>query len=436
MIKEKERRLIKQLALKVHVTESGKPRKITYQDSKELWYTILPGGKKIYSQTEFGLYDKILEEYKIFPKSTSFGSIFTLALAEKKNTENPREATIAKYKQNYHRFILPEFAKQKIETITRDKLMAYTQQMVNTLHPKKKAYLEYKSVLNLVFNYAVYHDIISGSNPVHALKDAVYLKSCDCMKHSLEEETYSREDIEQIKKAARNRKNIYPHLYPDGYDAHAYAILVEIEIATRVGELVALKWSDLIWDDNPRIWIHSQIRRDKDDNGERIYIYEPCTKNERGITNGGREFPMTEYVASLFKEIKAHHKRLGIDSEFIFAKPNGEMMTPDSYDRSLRRLIKSMGLNITKNHVFRKSFNSNVLIPKGFSDEERAALLGHSAETNKRFYSYPTSDYLEKARERLEDDEKEVLPRSHSNIIAFNTKESRKPAKTRVSMER
>ncbi len=41
-----------------------------------------------------------------------------------------------------------------------------------------------------------------------------------------------------------------------------------------------------------------------------------------------------------------------------------------------------------KNHALRMSLNSNVLIPLGISVADRAAMLGHSVETNLRFYSY------------------------------------------------
>ena len=61
----------------------------------------------------------------------------------------------------------------------------------------------------------------------------------------------------------------------------------------------------------------------------------------------------------------------------------------------------SLGFKVTKNHALRKSFNSNVLIPRDFSSAERAAMLGHSIETNYRFYSYAPKGSLDDWRERL-----------------------------------
>ena len=42
MIKQKERKIIKDTVLATHVTRDGKPRKITYQESKDLYYTLMP----------------------------------------------------------------------------------------------------------------------------------------------------------------------------------------------------------------------------------------------------------------------------------------------------------------------------------------------------------------------------------------------------------
>ena len=64
----------------------------------------------------------------------------------------------------------------------------------------------------------------------------------------------------------------------------------------------------------------------------------------------------------------------------------------EAYETMLRRLFQSLGYNITNNHALRKSFNSNVLIPLGVDVTDRAAMLGHSVETNLRYYSYEKKD--------------------------------------------
>ena len=48
------------------------------------------------------------------------------------------------------------------------------------------------------------------------------------------------------------------------------------------------------------------------------------------------------------------------------------------------------------------SLNSNVLLPLGISAADRAAMLGHSIETNLKYYSFAQKDYLDNVRALLD----------------------------------
>ena len=73
----------------------------------------------------------------------------------------------------------------------------------------------------------------------------------------------------------------------------------------------------------------------------------------------------------------------------MFCHKNGEWIKTDAYETCLRRLMSGLGYNVTNNHSFRMSLNSNVFIGKyGLPATERARLLGHSVETNLRYYSF------------------------------------------------
>ncbi len=50
------------------------------------------------------------------------------------------------------------------------------------------------------------------------------------------------------------------------------------------------------------------------------------------------------------------------------------------------------------------SLNSNVLIPMGISPADRAAMLGHSVETNMKYYSFAQKGYIDTVRALLDGD--------------------------------
>ena len=71
---------------------------------------------------------------------------------------------------------------------------------------------------------------------------------------------------------------------------------------------------------------------------------------------------------------------------------------------------------MTNNHSFRMSLNSNVFIGEyGLPVTERARLLGHSVETNLRYYSFAGKDSLDDICAML-NGEIEVSPDSHLGL--------------------
>ena len=81
---------------------------------------------------------------------------------------------------------------------------------------------------------------------------------------------------------------------------------------------------------------------------------------------------------------------------------------------------------MTNNHALRMSLNSNVLLPMGISVADRAAMLGHSIQTNLQYYSFAQKDYLDNVRQLLDSmgECPEGTPREPLKIVPFSKKES------------
>ena len=103
---------------------------------------------------------------------------------------------------------------------------------------------------------------------------------------------------------------------------------------------------------------------------------------------------MTAKIKAILDDLKAKQESMGIHSEFVFADEDGNWISASAYEKSLARLCKSQKLEVTNNHAFRMSLNSNVFIPLGIPVTTRALLLGHSVEVNLKFYSYAEKDNL------------------------------------------
>lgn len=416
MISAKERKIKKSLVLKVHITEQGKPRKIKYQESKGLWQTIMSDGKRLYATEEDGLIEKLFDYYHLTIQKTTIHDLFYEALKEKEETANVVEDTLYQNECAYKRSITEEFGNRNITTISGKDLQKYTQELVKSTELTKNAFLEYKGVLNLIFDYAMENEIIS-SNPVATIKNSNYLKSCKQDSSLPEDNILSETEIELI--IAKIRKRMEHKRY-GGYYINGYAILLSIETGMRVAELCSLKWSDV---KENVIHIHSQqLSKKRKKKGGKIYYYAPWTKNEKGVSKGGRKFPLTQNIKDILEELKALQEKMGIHSEYVFCHPDGEWIKTDAYITCLRRLMTSLKFNVTNNHSFRKSLNCNVFISKlQMPVTQRAKLLGHSVATNEKYYSFTSKDDdLDALCEKFDNLEKnEVTPKSHLEVVKF-----------------
>lgn len=392
LIKKKELELKKELIYKVHVTDKGDARKIEYKEGKKLWKTMLPGKKPLTATSEIGLYDKLFVYYGLTLGKTSIGDVFRAAIEYKAKTENPKERTIDRNIEDFNIYISKDFQKRDIRKITKDDLKEYTQTLVNTLHPKKKAFYAYKGILNIIFDYALEKEIIQV-NPVSSIKNKVYLKSCDCIPAKAEDKIFSIAEIELIKNAIRQRINNTRY---KGYFVGGYMILFAIETGMRMAELCSLKWCDI---EEKFVHIHTQLlsKKNKEEHKTDYYIVN-YTKNEKGISQGGRYFPINPNMQTILLDVKEAQNKLGIHSEFVFCDRDGSFTTTKAYYNVLYRLCKSLGYSITNNHAFRMSLNSNVLIGQCHLEvNDRAKLLGHTVEVNLKNYTFENKDYLDNA---------------------------------------
>lgn len=378
-------------------------------------------------------YEDLIEYlyYFYFPdKSTdidySFGSIWNMAIDEWIRTENPKEKTIRDAYASYKAFIRPELASKDIRTITPSEIKEYIQKVTQELQPTKKRLYKFKGVLNRAFNFAVdpEHHIIEH-NPVPDSNKA-YVKNCILASNRPEDKAFQPDEIKMI------QEHLWERIERMQYDVNGYAILFSSETGVREGEIPSLRWEDVT---DTYIHIHSQ-QNDEIRDGKKYYYYNPSTKNEKGVSRGGRKIPMNDRIRNILVSLRKKQEELGIHSEWVFARSDGSWINVDSYSKSLYRLCKGdkdrgttgLGLRLSNNHAFRMALNSYVFVPMGLTPAERAKILGHSVQTNLNHYTFARSDdYITDISNRWNTfNNGDPLPYnegSYLKIVPFETKE-------------
>ena len=167
-----------------------------------------------------------------------------------------------------------------------------------------------------------------------------------------------------------------------------------------------------------------QIRHDGKHNDERFEIV-PWLKEEKGQPRGGRIIPfLSTNIFELLSEINEIQNGFGIESEWIF--PDTDTI---SYERSLYKVCKKLGYEITNNHAFRKGFNMWML-SLGLNVADRARILGHSTAVNLDRYTVTSDSWIEDTIMKVSVTQNSNLVTQDSELVTQNPENSKglKPA--------
>lgn len=374
------------------------------------------------------LYEKLFAMFNEDKEDYSFKSMFDKAIERKalqNNSANNISSsnTIKKDKANYNRFITDEFGGRDIRKLTDENVKDYVIETLQRLAEKdgkkltEKAFLSFKGILNMAFSYADSKDIcvnfIANQNKFN---NSDFNKHFDKSVKKAQNKAYSPSQIDKIKDVVVARiadSKTKGECYTNGF-----IFLLSANTGMRSAELVALKWSDIDLE-NLQIHIHSQQLKKQ---GTRDYEYVLWTKNEKGISNDGRYFPITDEVMEILKELKKCQELANIRSEWVFANEDGSWVKADTmYEKFLQRISNSLGFLKSNNHAIRIYFNSYVLVPNGVTVNNRAKLLGHSVEVNLKNYTFEDYDYCDTARDALNGSFRGVKG-SKENVVDFSNK--------------
>ena len=350
------------------------------------WFThVYVDGKRkvVYKATEDKIYDYLYDFYRALDdKTKTYEEVFEQFL-ESKRDRGRSELTLRDYRR-YKDYISESIRRKDIALITEDELRKWFVKDFLSRNPRKEGMKKMLQHVKAVFDYGMRKGYCF-SNPALNILAEDYYKYCNLTVRPNEERSFSYEDMNKLREyCLKDRKN-----------PHASMILVAMETGMRIGELAALRKSDI---DNDYIWVHRQqiVGYDDESCKNRRIQYVEYTKNERANPKGGRIVPITEGCRTALKIAF----ELPGESEYLFHHPNGAPVVKDSYGYYLRRRCKTLGIKISHNHAFRVAFNAR-LIEAGADCNERCLVLGHSMQTNERHYSFSDRRRVEDVRDKL-----------------------------------
>ncbi len=354
----------KEKVISVHRYEITPPKD---SNSRGQTYIKMEDGKrkKVSAFTEKSLYEKLYDVY-FNQNSITMKSLYPQWI-EKRISENVCIRTIRRNENHWEKY----YAKHKVITIPVEKLNV--EQIELFFHETIRKYnLTVKELNNMKF---IFTDIMKmakrrkfiADNPFNEI--SINTNSCRPIgKQTDTSRVYLPDEKEKL------FQDINHELINNPDNSDAYAILLLFKLALRIGEVVALKWSDIDFE-NKSIHIHRMETLAENENGSLSPTIAEYTKKKSPY--GDRILPLGDYELMLFQYVMDINKEYGYsDQDFIFCDEQGRTKIRE-IDNRIRKLCNKADIEVKSAHDIRRTVASE-LFNNGVPVEIIRNYLGHS----------------------------------------------------------
>lgn len=321
----------------------------TYKEVKARLSKVLktidePEGKSLYIDSEYP--EKLSSE--------SFSALaeewFTLLEAQLK------ESSIVKYTNILNSYLLPVFRQKQIVDITRDDIIEFSKILLAEGGVKKEG-LSPKTVSDII---SVIKSIIEYASKVKG---------------------YSVIDVRGIYvKQAQRPLRVLSSMEQQVLEQYLYAdltlcnlgILLCLYTGLRVGEICALKWGDISFDEQ-YLYVQRTMQRiqktnmDDGENGNKTMILISVPKSDSSI----RKVPIPDKIFQLITEFKNSP-----DANFLTGTAYS-YIEPRTMQNRFKKVIKDCNLYKVNFHALRHTFATRC-IELGFDVKSLSEILGHA----------------------------------------------------------
>lgn len=349
--------------MKISLIKEVHKYSIKHLEKCDRWNTYVKtatGRKEIKAKTEQELYEKLWEWYG-FTGITLYSLFFEWFSYKRDLTSS--ENTMDRYKQYFYKYLESSpLIHKTIQKITDLELEKECNRLVTSFSLSYKAWQNLKTILGGMYAYAVRKHYITAD----LMKDVeIKVRYRQVCKKDASTEVYSDSEFRT------QRRYLYYRFWAKRDPVFA-AILFQSCTGLRIGELAALRWSDIRGN---KLHVHSEeVYERQHGDLKRMYHIVPHTK-----TYADREIYLS-------KEARAVLGYLDDSTEFVFSRPSTGRVTSRQITYQLEHYAEKYGFTVKRSHKLRKTFATRLAAQKVELETIRKILGHQDLKTITRLY--------------------------------------------------
>lgn len=312
----------------------------SYIEAKNKQINAISQSSFINSSNSSTLYSKWLDEWLIYIKP------------------QVKESTFIRYKNIVYNHLKPTIGKLTLSRINTGYLKNYIGNLLTNGRLDNKGGLSPKTVsdITMIVKESLKY-IISCGETIDCNYESLKIKS----KSHREMTVLSKEEEQKLVSALMENKSLTK-----------IGILLSLYTGIRIGELCALKWEDVSFDENLIIIRKTMQRLQKDSiqskNEAKTYIL--ISKPKSQCSN--RQIPLPSFLSVILQEYK------GDKSHFILTNSPYSFIEPRTLQNQFKRILRQIDLRDVNYHSLRHTFATRC-VEAGFDIKSLSEILGHSS---------------------------------------------------------
>ena len=350
-----------------------------WQGKNGLWYTYLPKEnnerKLVKRRTEEDIDDCIIEHYKGVVKAEKESKIVTLEMIfpvwlKFKQSHTDASSYIYRITKEWQRFYAnDEIIKKPMDKLTKLYLDEWAHNKIKENNLTKKAYYNMTVIIRQCFEYAVEAGYVEENTFARVkINTKLFVRS---KKKSASTQVYTQYEEQEL------INDMFRRFVENPTNTAPLAVILSFELGTRIGEMCALKFSDI---EGNYINIQRQEVRDYEFvdgtkmkfKGFRIVEYAKTDDGERQIYLTSQAKEIIELVRKVNEQNNEHYE------DFIFVK-GGSNINHYSIQAMILRGCEKVDILIKTSHKIRKTYVSK-LIDSGLNIDAIRRMVGHADE--------------------------------------------------------